>query len=41
MLARVEKEPKLLKLPLVRSGNLLAVGQDEAGWKAMAAVKAG
>ncbi len=41
MLARLEKEPKLLKLPLVRCGNLLAVGQDEAGWKAMVPVKAG
>jgi arsenate reductase (glutaredoxin) len=35
LLARVERDPKLLRLPLVRSGNLLAVGQDEAGWKAM------
>lgn len=41
MLARLEKEPKLLKLPLVRCGNLLAVGPDEAGWKAMVPVKAG
>ena len=36
LLQRVEREPKLLKLPLVRSGNLLSVGQDEAAWKAMA-----
>ena len=35
LLARVERDPKLLRLPLVRSGNLLAVGQDEAGWKEM------
>ena len=37
MLGRIEGEPKLLRLPLVRSGNQLSVGQDEAGWKAMAA----
>jgi arsenate reductase-like glutaredoxin family protein len=35
LLARVERDPKLLRLPLVRSGNFLAVGQDEAAWKAM------
>ena len=35
LLARVERDPKLLKLPLVRSGNRLAVGQDEASWKEM------
>ena len=37
MLAKIEREPKLLRLPLVRGGNKLAVGQDEAGWKAMLA----
>lgn len=37
LLTRVERDPKLLRLPLVRSANLLAVGQDEAGWKAMLA----
>ena len=35
LLARVERDPKLLRLPLVRSGNSLAIGQDEAAWKAM------
>jgi len=35
MLARIEKEPKLLRLPLVRAGNRLSVGQDEGAWKAM------
>jgi arsenate reductase (glutaredoxin) len=35
MLARIEKEPKLLRLPLVRGGNRLSVGQDEATWKTM------
>jgi len=34
-LARIERDPKLLRLPLGRSGNKLAVGQDEAAWKAM------
>jgi arsenate reductase-like glutaredoxin family protein len=36
LLQRVEREPKLLRLPLVRAGNLLSTGQDDAGWKAMA-----
>jgi arsenate reductase (glutaredoxin) len=35
MLARIEKEPRLLRLPLVRGGNRLSVGQDEGAWKAM------
>jgi arsenate reductase len=37
LLARIERDPKLLRLPLVRSGNLLCIGQDETGWKAMLA----
>ena len=35
MLGRIEKEPKLLRLPLVRSGNLLSIGADEDAWKSM------
>ena len=35
LLGRIEREPKLLRLPLVRGGKRLSVGQDEAGWKAM------
>ena len=35
LLARVECDPKLLRLPLLRSGNRLSVGQDEAAWKEM------
>ena len=35
LLQRIEQDPKLIKLPLVRSGNLLSAGHDEAGWKAM------
>jgi arsenate reductase-like glutaredoxin family protein len=37
LLARVEREPKLLRLPLVRRGNHVSVGQDEAAWKSMLA----
>jgi arsenate reductase (glutaredoxin) len=37
LLQKIEKEPLLLKLPLVRSDKLLSVGQDEETWKAMAA----
>jgi arsenate reductase len=35
LLARIEKEPRLLRLPLVRAGNQISIGQDEAAWKAM------
>jgi arsenate reductase-like glutaredoxin family protein len=35
LLARIEKDPRLLRLPLVRCGAKIAVGQDEAAWKAM------
>jgi arsenate reductase-like glutaredoxin family protein len=35
MLGRMEREPKLLKLPLVRSGSLVSVGKDEAAWRGM------
>ncbi len=35
LLRKIEVEPKLLRLPLIRSGNLLSVGQDAAGWKGM------
>jgi len=37
LLARVEKDPKLLKLPLIRGGKILSVGHDEDAWKAMLA----
>src|SRR5436190_1100622 len=29
LLEKIEREPKLLRLPLVRSQNRLAIGQDE------------
>jgi arsenate reductase len=38
LLARIERDPKLLRLPLVRGGKLLSIGHDEDAWKAMAAV---
>ena len=40
LLARIEREPKLLRLPLVRAGSMLAVGRDEETWKAMIAAPA-
>jgi arsenate reductase (glutaredoxin) len=35
LLGRIERDPKLLRLPLVRSANQLSIGQDEDSWKAM------
>lgn len=41
LLARIEQEPKLLRLPLVRGGAAggrsggISIGPDEAAWKAM------
>jgi arsenate reductase-like glutaredoxin family protein len=37
LLQSIEREPKLLRLPLVRCANHLSLGADEAGWKAMLA----
>ncbi|MDE3197797.1 MAG: arsenate reductase [Acidobacteriota bacterium] len=37
LIAKIEREPKLLRLPLVRAGNKLAIGEDEAAWKIVAA----
>ena len=37
LLERVEREPRLLRLPLVRGGTRLSVGHDEAAWKEMIA----
>ena len=37
LLSRIEQDPKLLRLPLVRGGKLLSIGQDEDSWKAMLA----
>ena len=35
LLAHIERDPKLLRLPLVRGGKLLSIGHDEVVWKAM------
>jgi len=35
LLRRIEREPKLLKLPFVRGGNRISIGQDETAWKEM------
>ena len=40
LLQKIEAEPKLLKLPLVRGANKLAVGPDEPAWKDIAVAAA-
>jgi arsenate reductase-like glutaredoxin family protein len=35
LIERIEREPRLLRLPLVRCGSALSLGRDEAAWKAM------
>lgn len=35
LLTKIEREPKLLRLPLVRGGKLISIGKDESAWKAM------
>ena len=37
LLGKLERDPKLLRLPLVRSGNRLSIGHDERAWKEMLA----
>jgi arsenate reductase-like glutaredoxin family protein len=37
LIERIEREPLLLRLPLVRGGKLVSIGQDEESWKAMLA----
>jgi arsenate reductase len=37
LLGRIERDPKLLLLPLVRGASRLSVGHDEESWKAMLA----
>ena len=36
ILSRIEREPQLLRLRLVRAGNRLRIGRDDETWKAMA-----
>ena len=38
LLERIEREPRLLRLPLVRVANKVALGDDEAAWKEMATI---
>ena len=35
LLLKIERDPKLLRLPLVRAQNRISIGQDEDAWKAM------
>jgi arsenate reductase (glutaredoxin) len=35
LLAKIERDPGLLRLPLVRADKMLSVGRDEESWKAM------
>lgn len=35
LLSRIDREPKLLRLPFVRAANRVSIGHDEASWKAM------
>jgi arsenate reductase-like glutaredoxin family protein len=35
ILARIEREPELLRLPLIRADKSLSIGHDEESWKAM------
>lgn len=37
LLGKIERDPKLLRLPLVRGPKGLSVGHDEESWKAMLA----
>jgi len=38
LMQRIEREPLLLRLPLIRGGKLVSIGQDEESWKAMLAL---
>jgi arsenate reductase (glutaredoxin) len=35
LMGRIEKNPALLRLPLVRGGKRISIGQDEESWKTM------
>ena len=37
LLGRIEREPALLRLPLVRAANKVSVGHDEDAWKSIVA----
>jgi len=35
LLTKIEHDPKLLHLPLIRSAEVLSIGHDEPAWKTM------
>jgi len=35
LLGRIERDPNLLRLPLIRAAKRLSIGRDEESWKAM------
>jgi arsenate reductase-like glutaredoxin family protein len=35
LLARIERDPRLLRLPLIRAAKCVSIGDDEDSWKAM------
>ena len=35
LLARIERDPRLLRLPLIRGGKHISIGHDEPTWKLM------
>jgi arsenate reductase len=35
LLLKIERDPKLLRLPLVRAATRISIGHDEDAWKAM------
>ncbi len=35
LLARIERDPELLRLPLIRADKTLSIGHNEDSWKAM------
>ena len=35
LLERIQRDPALLRLPLVRAANRVTIGHDEDGWKSM------
>jgi arsenate reductase (glutaredoxin) len=37
LIAKIERDPNLLRLPLVRAGNQFSIGPDERAWKEMVA----
>jgi arsenate reductase-like glutaredoxin family protein len=39
LLAKIERQPKLLKLPLVRCASRISVGRDENAWAQMLEVR--